>query len=191
MTRGPLGAQRRSGASSCDFALGLRRGPSGLHIPVHLVSMIWPRFRSPLQGWTLRVYIKPADNNSTVEGADDSGGRLIQDNEDVVGLTFMSLQFVKPICWADDSDATTMSTRRSSDAPPSTTVVLLELGLGYAPPSTTVVLLDLGRQARTLGEGGLALRLTGSACWFVGFVTPPEALLPVETQTTFCSRTTS
>ena len=39
-----------------------------------------PRFRSPLQGWTLCVYSKPAVNNSTVEGADDSGGQLLQDN---------------------------------------------------------------------------------------------------------------
>ena len=62
------------------LCIGITSRPSGLHIPMHLVSMIWPRFRSPLQGWTLRVYIKPADNNSTVEGADDSGGRLLQDN---------------------------------------------------------------------------------------------------------------
>ena len=38
---------------------------------------------------------------------------------------------------------------------PSTTAVLLDLGLGSAPPSTTDVLVDFRRQARALGVSGL------------------------------------
>ena len=146
---------------------------------------IWPRFRFLFKAGLSTSASKLRTTTRRWKGQTTLEVGFSKNDEIVVGLVFTSPRVVKSTFGADDSDATTTSTKRSSDVPPSTTVVLLELGLRYALPSTTVVLLDLGRQTRALGEGGLALRLTGSASWFVGFATPPEALMLVETQTTF------